>query len=110
MSTDVQGPIDEKIHQLRELFADAPEVGKTALENVDAGLVVEGDGASGPGARSASAGDVGGDRDRAMREREREVGGVAGAGGAGGLDDLGDRDTDGRNPDGAWRWGCCPFR
>src|SRR5580704_18511335 len=26
--------IEEKISQLRELFADAPEVGKTALENV----------------------------------------------------------------------------
>ena len=25
---------DEKIQQLRELFADAPEVGKKALENV----------------------------------------------------------------------------
>ena len=25
---------EEKINQLRELFADAPEVGKTALENV----------------------------------------------------------------------------
>ena len=26
--------VEEKIDQLRELFADAPEVGKTALENV----------------------------------------------------------------------------
>src|ERR1051326_1947997 len=26
--------VEEKIEQLRELFADAPEIGKTALENV----------------------------------------------------------------------------
>jgi hypothetical protein len=26
--------VEEKINQLRELFADAPEVGRTALENV----------------------------------------------------------------------------
>jgi hypothetical protein len=26
--------IEQKIQRLRELFADAPEVGKTALENV----------------------------------------------------------------------------
>ena len=26
--------VEEKIQQLRELFADAPEVGKKALENV----------------------------------------------------------------------------
>ena len=26
--------VEEKINQLRELFADAPEVGKTALEKV----------------------------------------------------------------------------
>ena len=26
--------VEEKITQLRELFADAPEVGRTALENV----------------------------------------------------------------------------
>jgi hypothetical protein len=29
-----QSAVDEKIAQLRELFADAPEVGKVALENV----------------------------------------------------------------------------
>jgi hypothetical protein len=42
MATDVHGAarpaqdptVEEKIAQLRELFADAPEVGKTALENV----------------------------------------------------------------------------
>jgi hypothetical protein len=38
MATEVQmAPdvsVEEKIKQLRELFADAPEVGKTALENV----------------------------------------------------------------------------
>ena len=38
MATDVQTrpehQVEEKIRQLRELFADAPEVGKKALENV----------------------------------------------------------------------------
>ena len=40
MATQVQGTsgasteVEEKIQQLRELFADAPEVGKAALENV----------------------------------------------------------------------------
>jgi hypothetical protein len=35
MTTDVQAPTaDEKLEQLRTLFADAPEVGRTALENV----------------------------------------------------------------------------
>ena len=34
MATDVQDlTIEEKIGKLRELFADAPEVGKQALEN-----------------------------------------------------------------------------
>ena len=34
MATDVQDhTIEEKIAKLRELFADAPDVGKQALEN-----------------------------------------------------------------------------
>jgi hypothetical protein len=31
---ETEAPVKEKIEQLRELFADAPEVGKKALENV----------------------------------------------------------------------------
>ena len=42
MTTDVPAPtrsdhaatVEEKIEMLRRLFADAPEVGRTALENV----------------------------------------------------------------------------
>jgi hypothetical protein len=34
MTTETQDLTTEKINQLRELFADAPEVGKKALENV----------------------------------------------------------------------------
>ena len=40
MANQTQTPIEseqdvrDKIRQLRELFADAPQVGKTALENV----------------------------------------------------------------------------
>jgi hypothetical protein len=33
-TTDVQPTTDEKVEMLRKLMADAPEVGKKALENV----------------------------------------------------------------------------
>ena len=48
--------VEEKIQQLRELFADAPEMGKTALENVLGELTSQ---VSEPGSRMESAGRAG---------------------------------------------------
>src|SRR4051794_39621697 len=48
--------VEQKIHQLRELFADAPEIGKRALENVLGELTSQ---AAEPRYRVESAGRVG---------------------------------------------------
>src|SRR5580698_2883638 len=45
--------VDEKINQLRELFADAPEVGRTALENVLSRLASDASQAAPPPVQSA---------------------------------------------------------
>ena len=50
------GTVEQKAQQLRELFADAPEVGRTALENVLRDLSSE---VSNPRSRMESAGRVG---------------------------------------------------
>ena len=45
--------VEQKINKLRELFADAPEVGKTALENVLSRLASDASQAPPPPVQSA---------------------------------------------------------
>jgi len=52
-STAPDTAVEEKINQLRELFADAPEVGRTALENVLSRLASDASGKPAPPVESA---------------------------------------------------------